>query len=63
MTPTQLYRAQGFPETYLIDYSVKGKPLPKKYQVKMCGNSVPPPFSRAIAHANLTALADHQAAD
>jgi DNA (cytosine-5)-methyltransferase 1 len=63
LTPRELYRAQGFPETYLIDYSVKGKPLPKKYQVKMCGNSVPPPFSKAIAHANLTALPEQQAAD
>ena len=63
LTPRELYRAQSFPETYLIDYSVKGKPLAKKYQVRMCGNSVPPVFSRALAHANLTALPEQQAAD
>ena len=62
LEPRELYRAQGFPETYRIDFSVKGKPLPKRAQVKMCGNAVPPPFSRAIAHANL-ALPMQEAAD
>ncbi|MFD2609536.1 DNA cytosine methyltransferase [Deinococcus taklimakanensis] len=62
LEPRELYRAQGFPEHYRIDFSVKGKPLSKRAQVKMCGNAVPPPFSRAIAHANL-AIPMQEAAD
>jgi DNA (cytosine-5)-methyltransferase 1 len=62
LEPRELYRAQGFPETYRIDFSVNGKPLPKRAQVKMCGNAVPPPFSRAIALANLS-VALQEAAD
>lgn len=52
LTPRELYRAQGFPESYLIDTLVNGKPLTKTAQVRMCGNSVCPPMSRAIVGAN-----------
>ncbi|CAM4160607.1 DNA cytosine methyltransferase [Deinococcus marmoris] len=62
LEPRELYRAQGFPETYRIDFLRNGKPLPKRAQVKMCGNAVPPPFSRAIALANLS-VAMQEAAD
>lgn len=31
-----------------------GKPVSKTAQVRMCGNSVPPPFSRALVTANMT---------
>lgn len=54
LQPHELYRAQGFPDSYIITPTVNGKIMTKAAQVRMCGNSVPPPFSRAIVDANLT---------
>ncbi|HEV2673275.1 MAG TPA: DNA cytosine methyltransferase [Aliidongia sp.] len=48
LTPRELFRAQGFPESYIIDPIFNGKPLSKSAQNRMCGNSVSPP--PAIAH-------------
>lgn len=52
LTPRELYRAQGFPESYAIDFGADGRPLTKTAQVRMCGNSVCPPMSKAIVGAN-----------
>lgn len=52
LTPRELYRAQGFPEHYVIDFTVDGKPLTKTAQVRMCGNSVCPPLAEALVRAN-----------
>jgi len=52
LTPRELYRAQGFPDTYLIDHGADGLPLTKTAQVRMCGNSVCPPLARAVVTAN-----------
>lgn len=52
LTPRELFRAQGFRPDYVIDPMVQGKPLTKTSQVRMCGNSVPPALSAAIAGAN-----------
>jgi DNA (cytosine-5)-methyltransferase 1 len=52
LTPRELYRAQGFPESYAIDKGADGKPLTKTAQVRMCGNSVCPPLAQAIVSAN-----------
>jgi DNA (cytosine-5)-methyltransferase 1 len=52
LQPRELYRAQGFPDTYLIDRGADGVPLPKDAQVRMCGNSVCPPVAAAIVAAN-----------
>lgn len=52
LTPRELYTAQGFPASYQIDHGADGVPLTKTAQVRMCGNSVCPPLSRAIAAAN-----------
>ncbi len=52
LQPRELYRAQGFPDTYIIDRGADGKPLAKSDQVRMCGNSVCPPLARAIVLAN-----------
>lgn len=52
LTPRELYRAQGFPETYLINIEYKGKPLSKVAQIRMCGNSVCPPLAKALVIAN-----------
>jgi DNA (cytosine-5)-methyltransferase 1 len=52
LQPRELYRAQGFPDSYKIDLQVDGKPLTKTAQVRMCGNSVCPPIAAAIVAAN-----------
>lgn len=57
LTPRELFRAQGFPDDYVIDVGVGGKRLPKDAQVRMCGNSVCPPIARAIVSANWIEMA------
>lgn len=52
LTPRELYRAQGFPESYIIDHGADGRPLTKTAQVRMCGNSVCPPIAAALVRAN-----------
>jgi DNA (cytosine-5)-methyltransferase 1 len=52
-TPRELYRAQGFPDTYKIDIEYNGKKLSKSAQVRMCGNSVVPQVAKAIVEANM----------
>ena len=52
LTPRELYRAQGFPESYVIERGAAGEPITKTAQVRMCGNSVCPPLARAIVAAN-----------
>jgi DNA (cytosine-5)-methyltransferase 1 len=54
LTPRELYRAQGFPESYQIDTGADGRALTKTAQVRMCGNSVCPPLAKAIVAANYT---------
>lgn len=56
LTPRELYRAQGFPESYLIDRGADGRPLTKTAQVRMCGNSVCPPLARALVAANYSEI-------
>ena len=53
LTPRELYRAQGFPDDYIIDRMTRGEPLTKTAQVRMCGNSVSPVLSCALAKANV----------
>ena len=53
LTPRELFRAQGFPETYIIDRDADGRSYPKSAQVARCGNAVPPPFAEALVRANL----------
>lgn len=52
LQPRELYRAQGFPESYVIDPEYNGKPMTKTAQVRHVGNSVSPPIARAIVLAN-----------
>lgn len=51
LAPRELFRAQGFPDTYLITPVVDGRPLPKDAQVRCVGNSVCPPMAAALARA------------
>ena len=55
MSPRELYRAQGFPDSYVIDELPDGTKLSKKAQVRMCGNSVCPLLGAAIIKSNLCA--------
>lgn len=50
--PRELYRAQSFPDSYVIDRGADGRTLTKTEQVRMVGNSVPPVETRAIVAAN-----------
>lgn len=52
LQPRELYRAQGFPDSYIIDRDADGAPLPKYAQVRMCGNSVCPPLAQALVAVN-----------
>lgn len=53
LQPRELFRAQGFPDDYIIDRDYTGKAYPKTAQVARCGNAVPPPFAEALVRANL----------
>jgi DNA (cytosine-5)-methyltransferase 1 len=53
LSPRELFRAQGFPENYIIDRDA-GRPITKTEQVAKCGNSVCPPMSEVLVRANLT---------
>lgn len=61
LTPRELFRAQGFPEEYVIDRSWVIDPktcdltevhLTKEQQIRMCGNSVCPDVAAALIRAN-----------
>jgi len=52
LTPRELYNANGFPETYIIDRGHDGRVFSKSTQVRMCGNAVPPPLGKAVIEAN-----------
>lgn len=65
LTPRELFRAMGFPESYIIDRarmvnSETGeeyeRPLTKEEQIRMCGNAVCPPVARALLEANVPDL-------
>ncbi|HEO1537309.1 TPA: DNA cytosine methyltransferase [Klebsiella aerogenes] len=53
LQPHELYRAQGFPDWYIIDQDYRGVKYAKDKQVARCGNAVPPPFAEALVKANL----------
>jgi DNA (cytosine-5)-methyltransferase 1 len=53
LSPRELYRAQGFPDNYIIDRDSHGKPITKTEQVAKCGNSVCPPVAEALVRANM----------
>jgi DNA (cytosine-5)-methyltransferase 1 len=62
LQPRELYRAQGFPDSYAIDRGADGRVLSKAAQVRMCGNSVCPPLARAIVEANFVEVEVRRAA-
>jgi DNA (cytosine-5)-methyltransferase 1 len=65
LAPIELFRAQGFPGSYIIDRGMfvdrntgvrEIRPLTKSSQVRMCGNSVCPPLAEALVRANVPEL-------
>lgn len=65
LTPRELFRAQGFPEDYVIegvwnqdeDGEWHWQAFAKDVQVSCCGNSVCPPLAAALVRANCQHLA------
>ena len=57
LLPRELYNAQDFPASYIIDRTASGKKLTKTAQVRMCGNSVSPVPMEALVRANYAAPA------
>lgn len=57
LTPRELFRAQGFRDSYIIEYGIdefgECVPLTKTAQVRMCGNSVNPDIAEALVNANV----------
>ncbi|MDE1007690.1 MAG: DNA cytosine methyltransferase [Paraburkholderia fungorum] len=52
LSPRELARAQGFPDSYVLDPVINGKPLSKSAQVRMIGNSVCPDVATALIVSN-----------
>ena len=61
LQPRELFRAQGFPDTYQIDIGADGRRFTKTQQVRACGNSVCPPIARALVAANVGELVQAEA--
>jgi DNA (cytosine-5)-methyltransferase 1 len=53
LTPRELARAQGFPDSYVLDPIVRDKRLGPTGQVRLIGNSVPPALAAALVRANV----------
>lgn len=52
LQPLEFYRAQSFPEWYILDRDYHGVKYAKDKQVARCGNAVQPPFAEALVRAN-----------
>ena len=56
LTPRERFRAQGFPDSYIIDRGINPDgsphPLTLEKQGRACGNSVCPPLAQALVAAN-----------
>ncbi|MFN4098170.1 MAG: DNA cytosine methyltransferase [Pararhodobacter sp.] len=62
LTPRERFRAQGFPDDYIIDRRPDGTPITATVQGSCCGNSVCPPLAEALVRANCGHLARLQEA-
>lgn len=52
LLPRELARAQGFPDSYVLERLADGTPVTQTDQIRLIGNSVCPPVARAILEAN-----------
>jgi DNA (cytosine-5)-methyltransferase 1 len=57
LQPPELFRAHAFPRGYVIDRGAEGEAMTKEAQVRMVGNSVPPPMAEAIVRAQFGLVA------
>lgn len=55
-SPRELFRAQGFPDDYVIAPFCNDRLPTKTAQIRMCGNSVCPDAAEALVRANYSAL-------
>lgn len=53
LTPRERARAQGFPDTYILEHLPDGTPVTATDQGRLVGNSVPHQWAEAIVTANL----------
>lgn len=60
LKPHELFRAQGFPASYIIDRTQDGRQVSNSRAVAMVGNSVSPPPLTAILEANVGAAVQPQ---
>ncbi|ETD89817.1 DNA methyltransferase [Rhodobacter capsulatus YW2] len=68
LTPRELFRAQGFPDDYVIEGvwerldtdAPTWRAFPGNVQVSCCGNSVCPPMAEALVRANCAHLSAEQ---
>lgn len=60
LTPREMFRAQGFPDSYRIETAPDGRTFTKTEQTRMCGNSVCPPLPEALARANCAHVAERE---
>ena len=52
LQPRELFRAQGFPDTWRLDVEHNGKTLGTTDLIALAGNSVPPHVAAALIRAN-----------
>ncbi len=57
LTPRELFRAQGFPDSYVIGQLPDGTKISKSHQIRLCGNSVCPDVASALVGANYSQMA------
>jgi len=66
LAPRELYRAQSFPDSYVIETGIDEHgeeiTMTKTSQLRMCGNSVPPVVAEALVRANVVEQRVEQAA-
>ncbi|MFN3352619.1 MAG: DNA cytosine methyltransferase [Brevundimonas sp.] len=66
LTPRERFRAQGFPDSYVIEHGVDENgervKLSLDAQGRMCGNSVCPPLAEALVRANVASAMVAEAA-
>lgn len=56
LAPRELARAQGFPDSYVIERGADGRLITKTDQVRLIGNSVCPDVAEALIRANAADL-------
>lgn len=56
LVPRELYRANGFPDHYIIDHGHDGRVFSKTTQIRLCGNAVPPGLGKAVIAANWNSI-------